>query len=412
MLLGGVEASCYDNALYRARYASPTMGQPGVAATPAVPAPGAAPAASGGTAPQVSASNASASTAPTATAPTSTAPAPTSQAVTVAASTTADPAAGSAALPPLNLPVHEDWSSAQCPDIAVTFSGHAQPLHSNLADTAMFQEARQFHDRDYYEVAECFCTKYGNLSQTTKSDADAVMTETAQQFATASRMRIRSAIFVEDSPLGKYSEFQAAAQPPSASAAALRTYWRGQCSMRVEAIWDPATSARALQFLDSLHETKAAAADKAATAATDADPGISVDDPAAIKAEPTDLASQLERRHKELTSGTAAAKAQVNDPPSSLERPHKELTSTAAATKGEANNLTSRPEHRHKELTTTTVIAPPSAATETSSSTTATGGALPADTASRLQHLKELQDKGLITKQEYETKRQTILNQL
>jgi hypothetical protein len=323
MLLGCTQAGRYDSASYRARYGAAMTGQPAVAATPGVPAPGVAPAAAGAGAPQA-----------------------------------AEPAAGLATLPPLNLPVHEDWSSAQCPDLAVTFSGHSQPLRSSPTDNASFQEARQFRDRDYYEVAECFCTKYGNLSQTTKSAADAVTAQTAQQFSDTSHMRIRSATFVEDSPLGKYSELQVASQPPSAAAAALRTYWRGQCSMRVEAIWDPGTSARALQFLNSLHET---GADEAGAAAFGAAPDASVPDAAAEKTDMDDLASQLKRRRVELRGAAA-------------------------------------------------VVSP--AAAEASSSAAAPGGALPADAALRLQQLKELQGSGLITKEEYETKRQAILKGL
>lgn len=326
MMLGCVEPGRYDNSSYRARYAAAMTGQPPVAATSGVPAHGVAPTAAAAGAPQA-----------------------------------AEPAAGPVTLPPLNLPVHEDWSSAQCPDLAVTFSGHSQPLRSSPTDNASFQEARQFLDRDYYEVAECFCTKYGNLSQTTKSAADAVMAQTAQQFSDTSHMRIRRATFVEDSPLGKYSEIQVVSQPPSAAAAALRTYWRGQCSMRVEAIWTPGASARALQFLDSLHEVKETAADKAGAAGSGAAPDTSVPDAAAEKTDTNDLASQLKRRQMELTSAVA-------------------------------------------------VVSP--AAAEAPSSAAAPAGALRADAALRLRQLKNLQDNGLITKEEYETKRQAILKGL
>ena len=355
MLLGSMGAGCYDMASYRTRYAAPTAGQPAVAAAPSVPTPGAAPV--GFTAPV---------------------------AVGGAAPQPAEPTAGLATLPPLNLPVHEDWSSARCPDIAVTFSGRSQPLQSSPSDSALFQEARQFRDHDYYEVAECFCTKYGNLSQTTRSDADVAMTQTAQQFAAASHLRVRSATFVEDSPLGKYSEFQAAAQPPSATGAALRTYWRGQCSIRVEVIWDQATSARALQFLNSLHEIKEAAADRAGADAAAAAPDAPVADPAP-KVATTDLAAELERRHKEMMKATAnAAPAVVEAPSSAAATATTEAASSAAAP--------------------ATADAPSSAA--------ATGAAQPADTALRLKQLKELEHKGFISKDEYETKRQSILNSL
>lgn len=355
MLLGSMGSGCYDMASYRTRYAMPTAGQPAVAAAASVPTPGTAPV--GVAAPA---------------------------ALGVAAPQPAEPTAGLAALPPLNLPVHEDWSSARCPDIAVTFSGRSQPLQSSPSDSALFQEARQFRDHDYYEVAECFCTKYGNLSQTTRSDADVVMTQTAQQFAAASHLRVRSASFVEDGPLGKYSEFQAAAQPPSATAAALRTYWRGQCSMRVEAIWDQMTSVRALQFLNSLHEIKEAAAGKAEAAPDEAAPDAPLADPAP-KVTTNDLAAELEQRHKDMMKATANATPAVAAAPSS----------PAATAATEAPSSAAAP-----------------ATADAASSAAATGAAQQTDTALRLKQLKELEHKGFISKDEYETKRQSILNSL
>ena len=323
MLLGCMESGRYDYASYRAKNAA-TTGQPTVATTAGV----------------------------------------------------AEPAAGPATLPPLNLPVREDWSSAQCPDLAVTFSGRSQPLPSSPADNASFQEARRFHDRDYSEVAECFCTKYGNLSETTKSTADAVMAQTAQQFSDASHMRIRNATFVEGSPLGKYSEIQAVAQPPSAAAAALRTYWRGQCSMRVEAIWSAGASARALQFLNSLHEVKGTTAEKANTEAVEkADTG------AADKAG--------------VVAGGVAAEASVSD----------------AVEKTDTNDLASQLKRRQAELTGAVPALSP-AAGEAPSSAAAPGGAPSANATERLRHLKELSDGGLITKEEYEIKRRAILQGL
>ena len=336
MLLGFTESGCDYSASYRTKYAAAGTGQPTVATTAGVPAPGVAPATTGAGAPQA-----------------------------------AEPAAGLATLPPLNLPVHESWSSAQCPDLAVTFSGHSQPVPSSLADNASFQEARQFRDRDYYEVAECFCTKYGNLSQTTKSAADAVMAQTAQQFSDASHMRIRSATFVEDSTLGNYSEIQAVSPPPSAAGATLRTYWRGQCSMRVEAIWTPGTSARALQFLNSLYEIKGTTAEKAnAGAAEKAD--------------------------------TGAATAGVAPEPS---------VSDAAVENTDTDDFAIRVKRRQAELMGAVPAVPPAAA-EVPASAGNPGGALPGNAAARLLQLKELSDSGLITKEEYEIRRRAILQGL
>ncbi|HXQ49672.1 MAG TPA: hypothetical protein VN802_01145 [Stellaceae bacterium] len=175
------------------------------------------------------------------------------------------------ALAPLNLPIREDWSSAKCPDLAVTFSGRSQPAHSVPSDDASFQEERQYHEAAYYEVAECFCAKGGDLSQTTKAAAEAVTAQTAQQFSDSAHMRIRSAAFVENGPLGKYSEIEATplAQStgvPSVEVVTLRTYWRGQCSMRVETMASPETRLRAAQFLGSLRAIKLATAQRAEAA--------------------------------------------------------------------------------------------------------------------------------------------------
>jgi hypothetical protein len=174
----------------------------------------------------------------------------------------AAPPASSFVLPPLNLPRREEWSSAQCPDRAVVFSGPAQPFQASASDTASFQEGRQFRESDYAEIAECFCAKNGDLSETTKPIADAVMAQTARLLADESRLRIRRISFVEDSPLGKYSELEAAGISPAPTAVLLRTYWRGQCSMRVATMSGLGAEVRAGQFLNSLHEVKAALAAK------------------------------------------------------------------------------------------------------------------------------------------------------
>jgi hypothetical protein len=160
------------------------------------------------------------------------------------------------ALAPLNLPIHEEWSSARCPDLALTFSGRSQAARSALSDTASFQETRQYHEDNYYEVAECFCTKGGDLSQTTKSAAEAVMAQTAQQYSDAAHMRILGNYFVEASPLGKYSEIDAAPVAESKEAVTMRIYWHGQCSVRLETMATPETKLRAAEFMGSLHPVK------------------------------------------------------------------------------------------------------------------------------------------------------------
>jgi hypothetical protein len=179
------------------------------------------------------------------------------------------------ALAPLNLPIHEEWSSARCPDLAVTFSGRSQAARSTQSDSASFQETRQYHEDNYYEVAECFCTKGGDLSQTTKSAADAVMAQTAQQYSDAAHMRILGNFFVESGPLGKYSEIDAAPVAESRETVTMRTYWRGQCSMRLETMATPETKLRAAEFIGSLRPVKDVAlqppAAAQATAPADAD---------------------------------------------------------------------------------------------------------------------------------------------
>jgi hypothetical protein len=192
------------------------------------------------------------------------------------------------ALLPLNLPIREEWSSAKCPDLAVTFSGRSQPAHSTPSDAASFQEARQYREADYYEVAECFCAKGGDLSDTTKAAADAVMAQTAQQFSDAAHMRIRSTAFIENSPLGKYSEMEAAPLEQTLEVVTLRTYWRGQCSMRLETMSSPETKLRAAQFLGSLRAVKVATTQKAEAA-----PAVAPDAGDAAKPQATDPAVPL-----------------------------------------------------------------------------------------------------------------------
>jgi hypothetical protein len=170
------------------------------------------------------------------------------------------------ALAPLNLPIHEEWSSARCPDLAVTFSGRSQPARSTPSDTAAFQETRQYHEDNYYEVAECFCTKGGDLAQTTKSAADAVMAQTALQYSNAAHMRILGNFFVEAGPLGKYSEIDAAPVADSRETVTMRTYWHAQCSMRLETMATPETKLRAAGFIGSLRPVKDAGPQQPAAA--------------------------------------------------------------------------------------------------------------------------------------------------
>jgi hypothetical protein len=163
---------------------------------------------------------------------------------------------GPITLPPLNLPRREDWSSPQCPDLAVTFSGVTQPARTSASDTASFQEARYYRENDYYEIAEAFGTKGSDLSETTRATADAIMAQAAQQLAEVPRLRVRRISFIEDGPLGKYSELEGVVGSPSSATFLLRIYWRGQCSMRIATVSGRGSEARAKQFIDSLREVK------------------------------------------------------------------------------------------------------------------------------------------------------------
>ncbi len=140
-----------------------------------------------------------------------------------AAPQVADIAPQAFALPPLELPVREEWSSQRCPNRSVTFSGRSEPARTSHSESVSFEEARQAHDSDYYEVAECFCAKSGDLSRTTKSTADAVMAQTAR-FLDTSHMRIRHSDFIEGGALGSYSELTASALAPSEAVMTLRTW--------------------------------------------------------------------------------------------------------------------------------------------------------------------------------------------
>ncbi len=297
-----------------------------------------------------------AETAQTAVVPAQTAVAPAQPAP--AAAQVADTAPQSFALPPLELPVREEWSSQKCSDLSVTFSGRSEPARTSASDLASFEEARQVRDNDYYEAAECFCAKSGDLSRTTKSTADAVMAQTAR-FLDTSHMRIRRSAFVEGTPLGSYSELDAEALPPSEAVVTLRTYWRAQCSMRLETMATPAGALRAAQFLNSLRAVNVvgSSADKT-EAPMQAHPAL----PVAIAPLSEDFGNRVRERSMELQdkAGAGASAAAPTD-----------QTDDAAADQ-----------------------------------------TLPAGAAERLAQLQALRDRGLITPDEYQEKRQAILKGL
>lgn len=259
---------------------------------------------------------------------------------------------GPITLPPLNLPHREDWSSPQCPDLAVTFSGPAQPARTTTSDTASFQEARYYRENDYYEIAEAFGTKGSNLSETTKATADAIMAQTAQQLTELPRLRVRRISFIEDGPLGKYSEVEGAVGSPSSATFLLRMYWRGQCSMRIATVSVSGTEARARQFVDSLREVK-----------------------------------------------PAAAAQQESAPPSHA----------STETQDSGGRAKQRAMMIHERLPAT---LPPAAGTGDTRVDAASGQSIPTGAAARLRQLKELSDGGLLTPEEFERKRRAILDAL
>jgi hypothetical protein len=345
--------------------------------------------------------------APPSTAPTQAMPSATLGAAAAAATPPVPPPAPSdakpspAPLPPLTLPVHEEWSSERCPDLAVTFSGHAQTLPTSPAEAASFEEVRQYRGNGYYEVAECFCAKYGNLSDTTKAAADAAMAETAQQFSDQSNMQTRHISFIEGSPLGKYSELESAAQPAGSTVVTLRTYWRGQCSMRLQTLWTPSSAARAGQFLNSLHEVKAAAekADASAPAAGDAGQQTSDDATQAADAEKspgdqgkTDQATADQGKQADDKAGAASDQSAAAGGDLAAEVKQRQTEINSGGTNRTASDAP--------------VAVSPGPLSAISSAN------LSPDAATRLRQLKELNQKGLITKEEYETKRSEIVNGL
>lgn len=267
----------------------------------------------------------------------------------------AAPSAGPITLPPLNLPRREDWSSASCPDLTVTFSGAAQPVRTASSEAASFQEARHYRENDYYEIAECFCAKGGDLAETTRPAAEAIMAQTARQFAEMSRVRVRRTSFVEDSPLGKYSELDGTAGTQFVPATVvLRTYWRGQCSMRIATMAGAGAEMRAREFMNSLRETVPPVATAPAA------------QPAAGAANTLGLDARVRPRPAMLRQGP--------------------FTAVAAP--------------------------PPAAGADTASGASVGGGSVPPEAASRLRQLKELRDGGLLGPEEYEAKRRAILDSL
>lgn len=278
-----------------------------------------------------------------------------------AAAQVADNAPQSFALPPLELPVREEWSSQRCSDLSVTFSGRSEPARTSTSDVASFEEARQVRDNDYYEAAECFCAKSGDLSRITKPTADAVMAQTAR-FLDTSHMRIRRSAFVEGTPLGSYSELDAEALPPSDAVVTLRTYWRAQCSMRLETMATPAGALRAAQFLNSLRAVNVAGSNVVGSSADKTEAPMQAHPPLPVAIAPLseDFGNRVRERSMELQdkAGAAAPTDQSDDADADADQ------------------------------------------------------ALPAGAADRLAQLQALRDRGLITPGEYQEKRQAILRGL
>jgi len=276
---------------------------------------------------------------------------------------------GPIALPALVLPVRQNWSSAKCPRLAVTFTGSAQPHEISLADTASFEEARQFRDGDYAEMAECFCPKSGNLSDISKVAANTAMSQMARQFTDQLYMQTRNISFVETSPLGAYSQLDASSENPATLKASLRVYWRGQCSIRLAVVSTPATQQRAAEFLNSLREIKGDVfPDSETPLAVPVVPVISAALPPPGKAGKTPIPSTSLDLEQEMKQKTGDMVAEAPMP-----MPMPEPVQVAAA-------------------------APDPSANQ--------------NAASRLRQLQELKHKGLINETEYDAKRQAILNGL
>jgi hypothetical protein len=279
---------------------------------------------------------------------------------------------GAIALPALVLPVRQNWSSAKCSNLAVTFTGNAQPHEATLADTASFEEARQYRDGDYAEMAECFCAKSGSLSDVSKAAAGTVMNQMARQFAEQLYMQTRNISYVEQSPLGAYSQVEASSENPATLKATLRVYWHGQCSVRLATVWTPATAQRAAEFLNSLREIKG-------------EKVLEADVPMAVPVVPV-ITAALPPPKK----GGAVSSSTSLD----LEQEMKQ--------KGGAPADASAPSNPFVAAT-----APDQQVALAAPDPSANQGA-----ATRLRQLQELKRKGLINESEYDTKRAAILNGL
>jgi hypothetical protein len=303
--------------------------------------------------------------------------------------------AGPFSLPPVVLPLNEEWSPAQCRNLAVRFSGPMQNARTRPSDAVSFQEARQYREGDYYEFAECFCAKSGDLSETTKATADSLMAQTAQRFADMSRVRIREIGFVEQSPVGKYSELEAAGGPPIAPLQiSLRTHWRsGQCSVRLATMASPSERSRARQFLESLHEVKQTAAGAAH------EPASPAAEPAATA--PQNFAAQVVARAAALEKSAGIA-----SPPPVAEMPGNPSTSVAVS----EVSASARSVEGLNAPAPTPDIVPAVSRPGNASAVPAPAGAF--DPVARLKQLKALAESGLISKEEYAAKRKSVLDSL
>lgn len=191
-------------------------------------------------------------------------------------------------LPALDIPVRDPWSSRNCRDLAVTFSGQSQPMQTSPSALVSFDEAREFHTNAYYEMAECFCAKTADLSEITEPAADRVTKRTAQQLSQIMHVRIARLTFNYTYRLGNYSEITGSSTSQPGEILTLRTYWRGPCSMRLATMAAPDSALRATEFLNSIQETGLAPVEVAERQAV-ADPG------AAYALPPQDMAKKLEQ---------------------------------------------------------------------------------------------------------------------
>jgi hypothetical protein len=311
--------------------------------------------------------------------------------------TSANDSGDEMALPPLVLPIREDWSSAQCPALGVTFTGNSQPTQTSLAQAASFEEARQVRDGGYAEVAECFCIKRGDLSEISKASADAVMTQMAQQFSDRLHMQVKSMSYVASSPLGRYSQLEASADQPVGKAAVMRVYWQGQCSMRVAVVSNESTRLRGEEFLNSLRALNSAAT---ATTAEAAAPAASAN----TSAVPANVMTALRNLRDEPQASGADA------PPPAVPVVPVAAESLAAATSTADGSHDLEAERTEKLANGTAVVSVSS--DDSPAPTSSDGPVAGQDVATRLQQLAGLRRKGLITKSEYDAKRQTILGGL